>query len=96
MSLLRGAHNSLVCRDADQLCAEVKNGVGALLVSSEVLGEESMPFLREALRGQPTWSHIPILVLLDHEEDVSINSLLPSLESLGNVTLLDSPANRGH
>ena len=56
--------NGFVCRDLQQLAQEVRLGAGAILLTEEVIGAEGVQQLLEALKQQPTWSNMPIVMLM--------------------------------
>ncbi len=67
----------------------IRSGTGVVLISQEFLTAEAIDELSLATRSQPSWSDIPILVLLVSTE--MSNQLVTDLLSLGNVTLMDRP-----
>lgn len=78
-----------VCADMRSVCEELALGAGAALLTEESLGFSELARLVTALGRQPAWSDIPILVLTAEGADSPI--VLQSLETLGNVTLLERP-----
>jgi two-component system, chemotaxis family, CheB/CheR fusion protein len=72
----------------DLLCA-IRSGAGVLLISQEFLSTDAMQQLRLATDSQPSWSDIPILVLLTTAEPSTRQ--IADLMSLGNVTLMARP-----
>ena len=82
--------NGFVCRDLLQLAQEVQLGAGAILLTEEVIGAEGVQQLLEALKQQPTWSNIPIVMLM--KEAVASPTATRILRDLRNVTLLERPA----
>lgn len=54
---------SRVCRDFCDLCDGIDNGCGAIILAEEVIREEDVAMLIEALTRQPTWSEIPITLI---------------------------------
>lgn len=55
---------SSVCAELAELCHELRAGAGAALVTDEALRSDTTGQLAEALRAQPTWSAVPVLVLV--------------------------------
>jgi PAS domain S-box-containing protein len=51
------------CNDLGELCRELRAGAGAMLLTDEALASDSAGQLSEALREQPAWSALPVLVL---------------------------------
>ena len=88
---LLGRHGILVkaCRSDCDLADEVARGVGAILVSEEVLAAGVHAVLDAAIRGQPRWSDMPVL-LLTHDGPSSA-ATEEALATLGNVTLMERP-----
>jgi signal transduction histidine kinase len=64
-------------------------GVGAMLLTSEALTRGGAEQLAQAIKKQPPWSDVPI-VLLQGGAGAALLDL--PLDSLGNVTLLERPA----
>jgi signal transduction histidine kinase/DNA-binding response OmpR family regulator len=54
---------SEVCADLAELWRSLRAGAGALLLTDEALSSDTAGQLSEALREQPAWSVLPILVL---------------------------------
>jgi signal transduction histidine kinase/ActR/RegA family two-component response regulator len=81
-----------VCVNVAQLAEEVNKGCGALILAEEILGQESISILIQALAEQPVWSDIPIILITSGGE-VSQTQLrqLAVFGPGGNVTLLERP-----
>jgi signal transduction histidine kinase len=78
-----------VCTDLSHVAREMAGGVGALMVTEAALLHQDVPALVTALEEQPSWSHVPLVLLMrDHGASPVSNK---RLESLGNVTVLDRP-----
>jgi len=77
------------CRDVGDVCAGIDGGAGIAVLSEEALTHESLELLRLAVRRQPAWSDFPLLVLTEEGADSEL--VLRTLETLGNVTLLERP-----
>ena len=79
----------IVCKDVATLAAEIARGVGALLMTEAVFGSPDMPLLLAALRNQPAWSDVSLVMLMrDHARSAAGLRLLGLL---GNMTILDRP-----
>lgn len=77
---------------AAELIIELYNGVGVLVVSKEALSSESAYNLAAALNEQPSWSHIPVIVLIGAEDLTQQNEYtLKLLKALRNVMFLERP-----
>ena len=77
------------CRDIGDLCAGIDGGAGIAVLAEEALTHETLELLRLAIRRQPAWSDFPLLVLTEEGADSEL--VLHTLETLGNVTLLERP-----
>ncbi len=90
-SILSGT--GLACVEAASLqglLSEANKGVGAFLVTEECLSGEGIASLLVWIQAQPSWSDIPI-VLLIRDRNLSM-SVVETIRLLGNVTLLERPA----
>lgn len=75
--------------DMTELCHRLNEGAGAVLLSEEMIFQGA-GCLQEALKAQPSWSTIPLLVVV--EEGVTADrheSLLSDLEA--HVTIIERP-----
>ena len=80
---------SLACTTLDELCNEIEHGAGAIVLSEEALRRGGLSRLVEVVGQQPAWSDFPFLVLTGEGADSEL--ALRTLETLGNVTLLERP-----
>jgi signal transduction histidine kinase/CheY-like chemotaxis protein len=80
-----------ICRDVRDLCAEVRAGAGAVLLTEEALAEPHIDELSETLQTQPAWSDVSLLLFAGDERSQATKRTLRTLEVLRNVTLLDRP-----
>jgi len=71
-----------VCSSVEELCAEIEQGVAAVLLTEEVLGVPQAREFFELLEQQPPWSDLPVIVF---------GSSVASLGKSANVSLLDRP-----
>ena len=78
------------CADLAELCRELEQGAGCLLMAESVLLAEGVPCLAEALGLQPAWSDLPVIVLTRGGAAESPR-LLSLMEALGNAALLELP-----
>jgi PAS domain S-box-containing protein len=78
------------CPSLEECCRCMSEGAGALLVSEAVLVPKEAPVLLQALKEQPAWSDVPVLIVRGRR---TVAQGLPAiLESLqGSVTLLEQP-----
>ncbi len=77
------------CRDIGELCAGIEGGAAVGVLAEEALTGESLHLLRLAIGRQPAWSDFPLLVLTQQGADSEV--VVRTLETLGNVTLLERP-----
>jgi len=78
-----------LCRDIGELCVGIDSGAGVAMLGEEALTAEGLNLLRLAVQRQPAWSDFPFLVLTEQGADSEV--VLRTLETLGNVTLLERP-----
>ena len=79
----------IVSRDTGDLCSGIDAGAGVAVLSEEALTSEGLKLLRLVIGRQPAWSDFPLLVLTQEGADSEV--VLRTLETLGNVTLLERP-----
>lgn len=87
---------SFLCKSLDELFREIRQGVGVVILSKDVLSGEVIEQFVEFQKSQPHWSQIPMLVLLaagDTQKEAE--RLIRSTRVLGNITLLDYPVRTG-
>ena len=84
--------SSVVCPSVDAMVRALEDGVGMVVVTEEVLVPPAARVLVEALRAQPPWSDVPVIVLTSADRTAEPSALtVKSLEGIGNVTLLERP-----
>jgi signal transduction histidine kinase/DNA-binding response OmpR family regulator len=54
---------ALICAELPDLCRELRAGADALLLTDEAIARDTAGQLPEALREQPAWSAVPVIVL---------------------------------
>jgi PAS domain S-box-containing protein len=89
-SVLQAA--GVACQACGSLCdliRELESGAGAILLPEEALAAGETPCLVEALRSQPVWSDLPVLLLCD--SGARSQAAIWGAEALGNVTVLERP-----
>ena len=80
------------CADIGAVVRSVHNGVAVIVMTEEALTPGACEQLLEALRGQPAWSDIPLIVLTDEGELArSFSASLHALSSQANLTLMNRP-----
>jgi len=75
--------------DVNELCRELPEGAGAVLLTEETLARVDSACLLEQLKKQPGWSDLPVLLLAEHGADSPL--AVTMMELLGNVTVLEQP-----
>jgi signal transduction histidine kinase/DNA-binding response OmpR family regulator len=78
-----------VCADLAELCRELRVGAEAVLLTDEILLGDVDGMLEDALRGQPAWSALPILVLA--REGVGDRMHQGSAEAHKSMVLVERP-----
>ena len=91
-ALVQAGLGVTICADLEILCADLAQGAGALLIAEEAITPARAGYLIDALSAEPSWSELPIVVLLavSAARDSRLYAL-KHLEPLRNVTLLDRP-----
>jgi PAS domain S-box-containing protein len=80
------------CSSIDDLVAEMEKAAGAAIIAEECLGPGPVARLAEALRRQPPWSEVPLIVLTSGGATTHASLRgVQMREPLGNITLLERP-----
>jgi len=83
--------NCATCVDVRQLCSDLADGAGAIILTEEALTHESAAELMRELSRQPPWSEIPLIILTGALSfEVKVHSF-DGLVRRTNVTLVDRP-----
>ncbi len=90
MMLNEAGYDGIITRSLAELCAELENGAGLLLISSEALLSSDLGPLFSLIEEQPAWSDLPI-VLLTYHGGPEQNPASRFGPQLGNVTFLERP-----
>jgi len=80
-----------ICSSAAECCAEISAGAGALLLTEEALETERGLDVIRALKVQPAWSELPLIILTTGGETRLIRLLEMAADAAGTVTLLERP-----
>jgi two-component system, cell cycle sensor histidine kinase and response regulator CckA len=84
--------SATVSRDMGTLCSVLASGAAVAVVAEEALSGAASDRLAEALAQQPSWSDLPIIVLLAPGATLaSSRALLVRFSEHGNLTLLERP-----
>lgn len=81
------------CRSAAEICTILDTEtLGAAVVAEEALDEKAVGEISDALIRQPSWSHLPMILLTlgGKSTETSLHKL-ERMRSLGNITLLERP-----
>ena len=78
-----------VCPNPESLAHSLDDGVGAILLTDEIVATGNAMQLSRALDAQPPWSEIPIILLAGAAADSAV--VARAMELLGNVTILERP-----
>ncbi|UFS72674.1 PAS domain S-box protein [Geomonas sp. RF6] len=62
---------SVVCVAPDHFISVLQTGAGAAIVGTEMLTPAVVPLLRDILEKQPSWSYLPLFILLTDDTDNS-------------------------
>lgn len=82
----------VACGSIEELLWELPRGAAAILITEESIGEHEIQ-LRALLSRQPPWSDLPVLLLT--RTGANSAAVERSLETFGNVTLLERPTRIG-
>ena len=83
--------SAAICSGGLHCSAEIRNGAGALLLTEEALETERGLDVLEALKLQPAWSELPVIILTTGGETRLIRLLELATNAAGTVTLLERP-----
>jgi signal transduction histidine kinase len=78
-----------VCGSLDELIREIEQGVGAIVLTDATLSHGAPDQLAAALRNQPNWSDIPVILLSPRGADSA--TAVWAMNALTNVTVLEQP-----
>lgn len=89
--LLAEAHiGSHICADLSSACRELKAGAGALIITDHALLNDSSGQLAEAMRAQPAWSAVPVLVIARDDARMRLERH-PESNALRNLAVVARP-----
>jgi signal transduction histidine kinase len=80
------------CRDLDDVCAQLADGAGALLLAEEALRVPRLGALIDQLQKQPSWSDVPLIVITTGGD--TTNASVRAYTAFGpsaNLTLVERP-----
>lgn len=83
---------SEICSGVEDLLERLTEGGAAILLGEDALSRRAVQALEEALRSQPSWSEVPLVLLVPRgSANVSRVRALRRLQSGGNLTVLERP-----
>ena len=80
-----------ICDGSAEYSREIINGAGALLLTEEALEPAQASLLLDALKAQPPWSELPLIILTSGGESRRAGLLNLAAAAAGSVTLLERP-----
>ena len=80
---------SMICATPEVLCSEIGKGAGAVLIEEEFLSPRTRESLVRVLNNQPSWSELPIIVLL--RRGAETQAARDALFLPGDVTMVERP-----
>ena len=90
--LARSGLESATCPDIVSLCASLREGGAVAVVAEEALSATPADGLEATLAAQPSWSDLPVIILLSTGATLaSSRALLSRFSRHGTVTLLERP-----
>ncbi len=78
------------CKNVTELCANLNDECGAVIVSEEGIDISEIDEFLECLKQQPAWSDIPILLLTSND----VTQAFELFSKSGNISLLERPFSR--
>ncbi len=89
--LARASIDSIVFESLEALCASIDEHAAAVLLTEEVFDATEFQSLSAALRAQPPWSEIAVLLFAGGLESTASPRAVALLDQFANITLLDRP-----
>jgi signal transduction histidine kinase len=80
-----------ICNGSDEYNRQITGRAGALLLTEEALESPQGSLLLEALKAQPPWSELPLIILTSGGESRRAGLLNLAAAAAGSVTLLERP-----
>ena len=80
-----------ICEGLAECSPQITDSAGALLLTEEALGSAQLSLFLEALRAQPPWSELPLIILTSGDELRQAELLDLAAAAAGTVTLLERP-----
>ena len=80
-----------ICNGSDEYSRQITDRAGALLLTEEALESPQGSLLLDALKAQPPWSELPLIILTSGGESRRAGLLNLAAAAAGTVTLLERP-----
>ncbi len=80
-----------ICNGSDEYSRRIMDRAGVLLVTEEALESPQGSLLLSALKAQPPWSELPLIILTSGGESRRAGLLDLAAAAAGSVTLLERP-----
>jgi signal transduction histidine kinase len=80
-----------ICNGSDKYSRQITDRVGALLLTEEALEAPQGSLLLDAVKAQPPWSELPLIILTSGGESRRAGLLNLAAAAAGSVTLLERP-----
>jgi len=81
--------DSRACGDLSELCRELRQGAGALLLTDDALARDTGGQLAEAMRAQAPWTTVPLIVVAREGTSQQVERWVS--EDLGSVIVVERP-----
>lgn len=80
-----------ICASITEAAARLDDSTNALLLAQEALRTSELPLLLEAIKRQPAWSDVPVVILASPGGERMSIEAVDVFGPAGNVTLLERP-----
>ncbi len=80
-----------ICNGSDEYSRQITDRAGALLLTEEALEPVQGSLLLDALKAQPPWSELPLIILTSGGESRRAGLLNLAAAAAGSITLLERP-----
>jgi signal transduction histidine kinase len=80
-----------ICNGSDENSRQITDRAGALLLTEEALESPQGSLLLDAVKAQPPWSELPLIILTSGGESRRAGLLNLAAAAAGSVTLLERP-----
>ena len=84
-----GGNAATVCLSVPDLCRELRAGAGVLVLTDETIANDVTGQMAEAMREQPAWSALPVIVVAREGASESIQRL--AAETFPGLIVVERP-----